>query len=37
MRKFLIRWWFTPNWPQDRSLECVIRWNESGSRTVVKR
>lgn len=27
MRKFLIRWWFTPNWEQDRHDELMRRWN----------
>ena len=27
MRKFLIRWWFTSNWEQNRSMDAVIDWN----------
>jgi len=26
MRKFLIRWWFTPNWEQEAYLRMIRRW-----------
>jgi len=28
MRKFLIRWWYTPNWRQDRTRQAIEEWHE---------
>jgi hypothetical protein len=30
MRKFLIRWWYTGNWQQERTLEAICRSNAGG-------
>lgn len=27
MRKFLIRWWYTPNWEQIARMRMILRWN----------
>jgi len=27
MRKFLLRWWFTSNWQQDRHEELLRQWH----------
>jgi hypothetical protein len=28
MRKFLIRWWLTSNYSQDRFQQAIVEWNE---------
>ena len=27
MRKFLIRWWYTSNWPQERTRQTIEEWH----------
>jgi hypothetical protein len=29
MRKFLIRWWYTPNWQQDCYRRMIKEWNKA--------
>lgn len=36
MRKFLIRWWYTGNWPVERNEQIVRLWNEKQDKPVAE-